>query len=89
MFKHWFSSARSFLFTAPLLLFQAFHLWPGFMTYNSEHVCILMLTVGFWAVIKLKDSAYSSWCYFLLGLWLGLLPFAKFQTIPMGLTLAL
>lgn len=89
MFKHWFSSARSFLFTAPLLFFQAFHLWPGFMTYNSEHVCILMLTVGFWAVIKLKDSAYSSWCYFLLGLWLGLLPFAKFQTIPMGLVLAL
>lgn len=89
MFKHWFSSAQSFLFTAPLLFFQAFHLWPSFMTYNSEHVCILMLTVGFWAVIKLKDNVYPSWCYFLLGVWLGLLPFAKFQTIPMGLILAL
>ena len=88
IFKHWFSSAKSLLFTAPLLIFQTTHLWPGFMTYNSEHICILMLTVGFWAVVKLQERECPSWGYLLLGLWLGLLPFAKFQIIPMGLVLA-
>jgi hypothetical protein len=89
IFKNWFSSAKSLLFTAPLLLFQTTHLWPGFMTYNSEHFCILMLTVSFWAVVKIQERVYPAWVYLLLGFWLGLLPFAKFQIIPMGLVLAL
>ena len=89
IFKNWFSSAKSLLFTAPLLLFQTAHLWPGFMTYNSEHLCILMLTVGFWGIMKIQERVHSPWVYLLLGFWLGLLPFAKFQVIPMGLVLAL
>lgn len=89
IFKNWFSSAKSLLFTAPLLLFQTTHLWPGFMTYNSEHLCILMLTVGFWGIVKIQERVLSPWVYLLLGFWLGLLPFAKFQIIPMGLVLAL
>lgn len=89
IFKNWFSSAKSLLFTAPLLLFQTTHVWPGFMTYNSEHLCILMLTVGFWGIVKIQERVHSPWAYLLPGFWLGLLPFAKFQIIPMGLILAM
>lgn len=87
-FRHWFSAAKSFLFTAPLVIFQATHLWLGFMTYNSEHICILMLTVGFWGLTKLQNKPSHSWLFLVFGLWLGWMPFAKIQIVPMGLMLA-
>lgn len=87
-FRLYFSEKRSFWLVLPLILFHAGHVWPGFMSYNSEHVCILMLTVGTWGVLRLAQKPVSVFSSFLLGCWLGLLPFAKLQAVPMGLGLA-
>ena len=87
--RRWFSPWQSLFFSLPLLIFQASNAWFGFMAYNSEAVCVFMLTVGLWLVTGLEKNKNSIFAYFFVGFWLGLLPFAKMQTVPMGLVLGL
>ena len=85
--RRWFSPWQSLFFSLPLVIFQASNAWFGFMAYNSEAVCVFMLTVGLWLITGLEKNKASIFTYFFAGFWLGLLPFAKMQTVPMGLVL--
>jgi hypothetical protein len=78
---------ESTLGTLPLLLVLAAGTEPDYLDYNSEAVCVPMLMVGLWWVLRL-EKARAGWLSGLgLGTWLGLLPYAKLQTVPMGLLL--
>lgn len=73
----------------PLTIYLTTTWNPAFVSYNSEHVCIFLLTLGLWLYCRMERSVYSGqWQVFTLGFVLGLLPFAKFQAIPPGLVTA-
>jgi hypothetical protein len=83
----WLPPRRAMLGTLPLLLVLAAGTEPDYLDYNSEAVCVPMLMVGLWWVLRL-EKARAGWLSGLgLGTWLGLLPYAKLQTVPMGLLL--
>jgi len=85
----WFTNWRALFYTLPLLVFQATNLEDDLMAYNSEHICVLMLAVGCWALARFEKSRKPLWQYIAIGFWLGMLPFVKMQTVPMGLVLGL
>lgn len=60
-----------------------------YVGYSSEAPSVLMLTIAlYWAISLLKTKmTHASLLGF--GLWLGLLLYAKFQIIPMGIIIAL
>lgn len=87
--RRWMSPRRAGLGTLPLLLFLAGTTEPDYIAYNSEHVGVLMLTLGFGWVLTLETAPPRLGRSLLLGVWLGCLPFAKFQTVPMGVCLGL
>ncbi|WP_428666934.1 ArnT family glycosyltransferase [Runella sp.] len=73
----------------PLVIYLSTTWNPAFVSYNSEHVCIFLLTIGLWLYCKFEKTGRSTWWeVFILGFVLGLLPFAKFQAIPLGLVTA-
>jgi hypothetical protein len=87
--RRWLSAWRTFFFTAPLLVFQASHFEADFMAYNSEHICVFMLTVGVWLLVRFEATKKPLWQYILVGFWLGTFPFAKMQIVPPGFVLGL
>jgi 4-amino-4-deoxy-L-arabinose transferase-like glycosyltransferase len=83
----WMPSRTAVLGTLPLLLILATSTEPDYLDYNSESVCVPMLVLGLWGVLRL-ENARAGWLGSLgLGTLLGLLPYAKIQTVPMGLLL--
>jgi hypothetical protein len=59
-----------------------------YVSYNSEHISVLMLTVtSYWYLLGEKRQYLGKGKAFVLGLLLGSLLFAKFQNVPMGLTI--
>ena len=84
-----FSEKESLLGTWVLGLFVSTTGFPDHVGYNSEHVAVLLLTLGTLGVLRLaKADRVRPWQTALLGLMLGFLPFEKFQAVPMGLVLA-
>lgn len=80
---------KAFWYIFPLTIYLATTWNPAFVSYNSEHVCIFLLTLGLWLYCKMEKTGTSGlWEVFTLGFVLGLLPFAKFQAIPPGLVTA-
>lgn len=72
-----------------LALFVGTTGFPDHVGYNSEHLAVLMLTLGTYGVLAVvKTNRVRPRDAALLGLLLGFLPFVKFQTVPMGLVLA-
>ncbi len=80
---------KALWYILPLALYFGTTWNPGFVSYNSEHFCIFLLTLGLWLYCKLEKTGHlNAWETCLLGFSLGLLPFAKFQAIPLGLVTA-
>jgi hypothetical protein len=61
-----------------------------FFSYNAEHVPLLILSASLYVLVKIYILPdYSVKMFVILGLLLGLIPFAKIQAIPLALTIAL
>ncbi len=88
-FCQYTKTSRAFWYTIPLALYLTTTWNPAFVSYNSEHICIFLLTLSLWLYCKLEKTGKAApWEMILLGFCLGLLPFAKFQAIPPGLVTA-
>ena len=85
--RRWFTDWQALFYALPLLIFQTTNIDADYLSYNSEHICVLMLTIGFWVLLQFEKNQKTAWQYLLAGFWLGMLPFAKMQTVPMGLVL--
>lgn len=57
-----------------------------FRHYSSELLCISLLSISFYLMLKIliKESTYINSHFFIIGLILGILPFAKLQVIPLA-----
>ncbi len=81
------------LATLPALAFWSFVSWDDFAHYSSELPALFFLAMAAWpAAIVLSAPAISKrhwWCAGLAGFCLGNAPFAKLQSVPGGLALAL
>lgn len=84
-----FSETESLFGTWALGLFVGTTGYPDHVGYNSEHLAVLMLTLGTVGVLALgRAGRVPPGKAALLGLLLGFLPYEKFQAVPMGLVLA-
>jgi len=76
----------------PALAFWAFVSWEDFVHYSTELPGIALLALATWAAAAIwRTPAWSSRHFataFAAGLALGLVPFAKLQSVPQGLALA-
>ncbi len=83
------SSGKALLYSWFLCLFKGTTGYSNFVSYNSEHISILMITGA--AYLYLWDEKHrrmQALGALSLGLLLGGLLFAKFQNVPMGLVIA-
>nr|MCU0340872.1 hypothetical protein [Spirosomataceae bacterium] len=73
----------------PPLFLLAFTQDPDFVHYSSEQLPVFLLSGSLWILSYLtKTQKQAHWGWFLaLGFVLGLLPFAKLQSIPQGFIL--
>ena len=80
------SSGYALLYTWALCLFMGTTGAYDYVSYNSEHVGVLMITLGaYWYLKNEKEGMMSPPRVLALGVLLGSFLFAKFQNIPMGL----
>ncbi|AEI49262.1 hypothetical protein [Runella slithyformis] len=90
------SALHALILLAPILCWLGTTGYHDHIAYNSEAISVLMLTAGVSAYVfafyrrGLSDVArqlpFSFWLC--LGIWFGLLAYAKFQNVPMGLVMA-
>lgn len=66
----------------PLTIFYVTVQFTDFMAYNSELVCNVFIAAAVWLYSLLFHRRDRLWQIGLVGLLLGLIPFAKFQAIP-------
>lgn len=72
-----------------LVLLVGTTVFADFMAYNSEHPAVLLLTLCLWRVGRLaRDPAPAAGGLAVVGVLLGLVPFVKFQGVPLALCLA-
>lgn len=76
------------LFVFPLTIFYLAVQFDDFLAYNSEVVCNVLLTSGVWFYSLIVRKRDRLWQLYLVGLLLGIIPFAKFQAIPGALVVA-
>ncbi|GAB2800154.1 hypothetical protein GCM10027275_52720 [Rhabdobacter roseus] len=82
----WETRRYALLYTWVLCLFMGTTNYADYVSYNSEHVGVLMLCLAtYWYLQNEKVGPIGKVKTLLLGLLLGSLLFAKFQNIPMGL----
>ncbi len=77
----------------PGLAFWAFATWDDFVHYSTELPGLFFLAVAGWLIAAVLRAPAPGrrhfWLAALAGLGLGLVPFAKLQSVPSGLALAL
>ena len=72
----------------PVLTFFAFAVNPDFVHYSSEHVSLLLLSASVLALaVFVSSSRRHGWMTFAAGLVVGAVPFAKLQSIPLGIVM--
>jgi hypothetical protein len=87
-FKNLFNEKISRIIMLPLIVCMAFFHLKNYIVYNSEHVPILLTSLGIFIYSKIDRSgpvASSYYLYLFLGLTLGCFPYAKLQAVPLGL----
>jgi len=90
------SAMRALMVVLPLLTWLGTTAYHDHLAYNSEAVSVLMLTAGLSAYVYAfhrrdvpATNRQLSFMFWLgLGIGLGLLVYAKFQNVPMGLVIA-
>ena len=70
----------------PILLFMVFIQEGDFVHYSSEQLALLLLNIALWLHIRQTPTSYTRY-WFLIGFLLGILPFCKLQSVPLGLVL--
>jgi hypothetical protein len=81
--KNFFDAPTAQLSLLPPLFFLAFTQDPDFVHYSSEQLPLFLLNVALWSVSKINVARSNSFVgIFLLGVVLGLNPFAKIQVVP-------
>ncbi|MDG3064102.1 hypothetical protein ACFQ4M_11000 [Thauera mechernichensis] len=72
------------LFTIPVVLFYSYTNSPEFLHYTSETLSTLLLVLANYIVLKHASGNVKQYLatYFALGLLVGLVPFAKLQSLP-------
>ena len=72
----------------PVLIFLTFIQEGDFVHYSSEQLALLFLNIALWLYLRQAERPQiKDW--FLIGFFLGLLPFCKLQSVPLGLVLGL
>ncbi len=61
----------------------------NFIHYNSEYISVLLLNLATWGISIIWKEKNSLGALFLTGLMLGSLPFAKLQSVPIGVGLSI
>jgi hypothetical protein len=90
------SALRALTVVLPLLTWLGTTAYHDHLAYNSEAVSVLMLTAGISAYVyafhrrdlPAGNRQLSVVFWLILGIGLGLLVYAKFQNVPMGLVIA-
>lgn len=75
------SSAWILLF--PLVFFLAFTQEGDFVHYSSEQLALFIFNVALWLYLRQASHPKPTY-WFLLGFFLGILPFCKLQVVPIG-----
>ncbi|TDB68939.1 hypothetical protein [Arundinibacter roseus] len=89
MLRLWTSAALALLWSWFLCLFIGTTGYFDYISYNSEHVSVLMISLASYGYLRYEfRQKLSGFWAFLLGMLLGSLLYAKFQNIPMGLVIA-
>jgi hypothetical protein len=73
----------------PFVLFIALNVQKDFLHYSSETISVFILGWAIYLMTRLARQPGTVATTVLLGLLLGLLPFAKLQTVPLGAFLGL
>ena len=73
----------------PAACFFAFNTEHQFIHYASEYVSLCLVAVGFWRLLAASESSRENtgWLWAGAGFLLGLAPWAKFQAIPIVVSL--
>lgn len=66
----------------PLTAFYTVITFDDFIAYNSELVCNVFIAAALWLFSLVQRRQETYWQGVVIGLSLGLIPFAKFQAIP-------
>lgn len=90
------SAFQAFVLLFPIICWLGTTGYHDHIAYNSEAISVLMLTVGVGAYVyafhrrdvPTGNRPLSLVFWLCLGIWLGLLVYAKFQNVPMGLVIA-
>lgn len=82
-----FGDGRARLLVLPAVCLLSTPLFFDFVQYSSEQVPLAMLAFATWLLVRetLGGNPPRGWALALAGLVLGALPFAKLQTVPLGL----
>ncbi len=88
LFKKSFDHKIAALVTLPLVLFFSYSFSRDFISYESELIPMLLTCLCFYFFFswKVKKNYYK---IFLLGITLGLFPFAKLQAVPIAFSIFL
>ena len=77
--RNFFNESTAKLTILPVVLFLAFTQETDFIHYTSEQVPLVLLTASLWLSSVIHKGNTLKWPVFLLGLILGMIPFAKLQ----------
>ncbi|WP_420154010.1 hypothetical protein [Siphonobacter sp.] len=80
-------SGRAFIFVAALAAFVGTTGYIDHVAYNSEVASMWLLALALWGFFYWAERPVT-WGALVVGVLLGLLPYAKFQNAPMGLVVA-
>ncbi|MDB6127261.1 MAG: hypothetical protein JWM35_1157, partial [Verrucomicrobia bacterium] len=89
-FRRFTSESVARVAALPLISFAAFCAFWEFVQYSSEQVSTCILAVAAWLLavgctLGAERERGRRWSFFLAGFGLGSLPFAKMQSVPLGI----
>ena len=93
-FRRFTGEAIARVAALPLITFVAFTAFWEFVQYSSEQVSIGILALAAWLLaagctLGTERERGRRACFFVAGFGLGMLPFAKMQAVPLGITVGI